>query len=530
MGHKGSLSGWRGKWSLFLAVLLGLVFARGSLLGEEVTPSIAVTVNKSIVFGLAYKVKRVSVTQPEVASVSVVAPNQLLINGKSVGTTSLVVWDEKEAATNYDLSVVPDVAALGRQLKALFPQEDRIQVSTSGASIVLRGEVSNEVVYDKVIEIAQTYLPPRPKEEVAPPSPSQTVTIRAGEARLPTTGTAFAGGGQLAFPEETALTDVTRWGNKRITPGIIDLLAIGEVRQIQLSVIAAEISLTKLRELGLDFAIFGRTTSFQSRAGSQAGFPSGSLLQDISPATPGGKVDIPALTFGGGTSAILTHVSNRVQLATLYRLFQNRDVTEILAQPNLVIKNGRSGGFLAGGEFPFPVPQSSGIGAQTISIEFKPFGVRLDFVPTITWYNTIDIRVFPEVSDIDPTVSVVVSGISVPGLRVRRSVSRLELREGETVIISGLLDRRILKDLTKLPILGDIPFLGALFRSTRFREQETELVFVITPKIIKPLKAGEKPEIPSVQKYDDPDMRQIPLPTYPEASMTEPTPATPTIP
>ena len=512
------------KWILALVILFALFFLDALAHSQEAAPALEVTVNRSVVRRFPKKVKRVSVTQPEVAEAIVVAPNEILINGKSVGTTSLVIWPNGGEVINFDLTVVPDVDALRRQLKALFPQEDRIQVSTSGASIVLRGQVSNEVFYDKVIEIAQTYLPPRPKQEVAPPSPSQTVTIRAGEARLPTTGTAFAGGGQLAFPEETALTDVTRWGNKRITPGIIDLLVIGEVRQIQLSVIAAEISLTKLRELGLDFVVFGRTTSFQSRAGSQAGFPSGSLLQDISPATPGGKVDIPALTFGGGTSAILTHVSNRAQIATLYRLFQNRDVTEILAQPNLVIKNGRSGGFLAGGEFPFPVPQSSGIGAQTISIEFKPFGVRLDFVPTITWYDTIDIRVFPEVSDIDPSVSIVVSGISVPGLRVRRSVSRVELREGETVIISGLLDRRTLKDLTKFPILGDIPLLGALFRGTRFREQETELVFVITPKIIKPLKAGERPEIPSVQKYDDPDMTQIPLPlSDPKAASPEKT-------
>jgi pilus assembly protein CpaC len=519
--HQQSRNSRKKKWILTFVISFALLFTERAQ-SQEVAPALEVTVNRSVVRRLPKKVKRVSVTQPEVAEAIVVAPNEILINGKSVGTTSLVIWPEGDDATNFDLTVVPDVEALRRQLKALFPEEDKVQVSTSGASLVLRGEVSNEVVYDKVIEIVQTYLPPRPRQEVAPPTSSQSVTIRTGEARLPTTGTAFAGGGQLAFPEETALTDVARWGNKRATPGIVDLLVIGEVRQVQLSVIAAEISLTKLRELGLDFAIFGRTTSFQSRGGSQAGFPSGGLLQEITPATPGGKVDIPGLTFGGGTSAILTHVSNRAQIATLYRLFQNRDVTEILAQPNLVIKNGRSGGFLAGGEFPFPVPQSSGIGNQAISIEFKPFGVRLDFVPTITWYNTIDIRVFPEVSDIDPTVSVVVSGISVPGLRVRRSVSRLELREGETVIISGLLDRRILKDLTKLPILGDIPFLGALFRSTRFREQETELVFVITPRIIKPLKAGETPQIPSVQKYDDPDMRQIPLPSSePQADSPE---------
>jgi pilus assembly protein CpaC len=170
------------------------------------------------------------------------------------------------------------------------------------------------------------------------------------------------------------------------------------------------------------------------------------------------------------------------------------------------MKNGRSGGFLAGGEFPIPIATR-----DQVSIEFKPFGVRLDFVPTITWSKTIDLRVFPEVSEIDQSVSVAVAGGSVPGLKVRRSVNRVEMNEGETLIIAGLLDRKTLRDLTKIPFLGDIPILGALFRSTRFRDQETELVFVITPKIVKPLKPGEKPEIPSVERYDDPDMRQIPL-------------------
>ena len=184
-------------------------------------------------------------------------------------------------------------------------------------------------------------------------------------------------------------------------------------------------------------------------------------------------------------------------------MIQNRDVTEILAQPRLVMKNGRSGGFLAGGEFPVVQTLSNSFG-----VEFKPFGVRLDFVPTITWSDRIDLRVFPEVSEIDQSVNV----LGVPGLKVRRTLNRVEMREGESLVIGGLLDRRILKDLTKFPLLGDIPILGTLFRSTRFRNQESELVFVITPRIVSAMKPGEKPRLPSVEKYDHPDMRQVPLP------------------
>ena len=184
--------------------------------------------------------------------------------------------------------------------------------------------------------------------------------------------------------------------------------------------------------------------------GSQS-FPS-TLFPNGSPITPGSGVlplNVPA------TSGALRVAAGSYALTALYRLIQNRDVTEILAQPRLVMKNGRSGGFLAGGEF--PVVNTT---ANTSTIEFKPFGVRLDFVPTITWSDRIDLRVFPEVSDIDPAVTVQ----NVPGLKVRRTVNRVELKEGESLVIGGLLDRRILKDLTKFPLLGDIPILGALFR------------------------------------------------------------------
>jgi pilus assembly protein CpaC len=209
------------------------------------------------------------------------------------------------------------------------------------------------------------------------------------------------------------------------------------------------------------------------------------------------------LLFGAATSGIFQYQNGAYALTALYRMIQNKDVTEILAQPRLVMKNGRSGGFLAGGEF--PVLRST---SEQFEVEFKPFGVRLDFVPTLTWSDRIDLRVFPEVSEIDQTVAVG----GVPGLKVRRTVNRVEMKDGESLVIAGLLNRTILKDLTKFPLLGDIPILGALFRSTRFRNQESELVFVITPRIVRTMKPGEKPQLPSIEKYDDPDIRQIPVP------------------
>jgi pilus assembly protein CpaC len=493
------------RWGI-IALVFNLLIA-AHVEGQESGPSVSVTVNQSKVMHLGTRAKTVSVTQPEVADVVVLDPTQLLINGKSVGKTSLVVWNERGGLTNFDLIVLPDTGGLQRQVRSLFPEE-QIDVSSSGGAVVLKGEVSNEVVYDKVLEIVRTYLPPPPAAAVAPPPAAQTVNITRSQVRLPPTGTAFAGGGQLAFEEEGQLTDVTRWGDKRRIPGVIDLLIIRESRQIQLNVIVAEVSLTKLRELGVDFGVVGKHTSFLSQGGTQGGFPAGPLFSDPS--------NFPPTTiFGGGTSAVLSHVTGNIALTSVYRLLQNKAVTEILAQPQLVMKNGRAGGFLAGGEVPLPFASD-----EDVTIEFKPFGVRLDFVPTLTWSDTIDLRVLPEVSEIDPSVAVTFAGVTIPGFRVRRSVNRVEMREGETLIISGLLDKRLLRDLTKFPFLGDLPIIGALFRTTRFRNQETELVFVVTPHVVKALRAGVQPPLPSMRKYDDPDLRQFPVPTEPTPAPT----------
>jgi pilus assembly protein CpaC len=473
---------WLNKFGLAIFFLL-FSSAESFAAQPQATPTVAVTVNKSMVFRLAEKAKRVSVSQPEVADVIVVAPTQLLINGKAVGTTSLIIFDEKGEVTNYDLVVGPDTTALRGQFRVMFPEE-KVEVSTSGPNLVLRGEVSNEVIYDKVLEIAQSYLPPKPPAAVAP-STTTSVSVGGRQSRPNITGISLSGGGNLAFEEESSLHGVDRWEDKRKIEGIIDLLVIKDVRQIEVDVIVAEVQMNKLREVGFDITQskgLGTTQSFASdnNIGSLAG-----------------------LVGTGLTSGSFAWVNGAYRLTALYRLLQNKDITEILAQPRLVMKNGRSGTFLAGGEF--PVAQTL---QDSFSVEFKPFGVKLDFVPTITWSDRIDLRVYPEVSEIDPTIAV--NGI--PGLKVRRTVNRVEMNDGESLIIGGLLDRRITKSLSKFPLLGDVPILGALFRSTSFQNFESELVFVITPRIVRTMKPGEKPQLPAIEKYDDPDIRQVPLP------------------
>ena len=475
-----------------LGIVLSAVWLPGSAQAQT-APAITVTVNKSMVFRLAEKAKRVSVSQPQVADVLVVAPSQLLINGKNVGTTSLIIFDEKGEVSNYDLIVAPDVAALRGQIRSVFPNE-KVEISTSGPSIVLKGEVSNEVVYDRVLEIVATYLPPKPPATVTP-STSQTLQIGSSPiAQISSSGIGFAGGGTLAFTEEDSITDPNRWNDKKKIDGIIDMLVIREIRQIELDVVVADVSMSKLRDIGFDFAQAYKGSVRSLNTIGSAAF--GSLgTQTI---TGGAISTVPSAAATGA----FQWINGAYSFATLYRMLQNRDVAQILAQPRLVVKNGKSGGFLSGGEVPIVTAT-----ANTFGVIFKPFGVRLDFIPTITLSDRIDLRVFPEVSDLAAG-----AGTNTPSFIVRRTVSRVELKEGESLIIGGLLDQRVIKELTKFPMLGDVPILGALFRSTSFVNRESELVFVITPRIVRTMKPGERPQLPSIEKYDDPDIRQVPVP------------------
>jgi len=456
---------------------------------QQVAPTISVTVNKSMVFRLAQRAKRVSVSQPQVADVIVVGPNQLLINGKALGTTSLIIFDEAGEVSNYDLIVGPDISALRTQLRAMFPDE-RVEISTSGPSLVLRGEVSNEVVYDRLLEVVGTYLPPKPPASIAP-STSQSFTLGATPvAQISSSGTAFASGGTVAFVEENSITDERRWPDKKKIDGVIDLLVIREFRQIELDVVVAEISTSKLRDIGFDFAQAYKGVRSVTTIGSQAFGGLGTIATDT------------ASVLGTAATGGFSWVNGAYSLVTLYRMLQNKDIAQVLAQPRLVMKNGRSGSFLAGGEVPITT-----VTANTFGVIYKPFGVKLDFVPTITLSDRIDLRVVPEVSEIAAG-----SAIGNPSFKVRRTVSRVEMKEGESLIIGGLIDQQITKDLTKFPFLGDIPILGALFRSTSFSNRESELMIIITPRIVRTMKPGERPQLPSIEKYDDPDMRQVPVP------------------
>jgi pilus assembly protein CpaC len=176
---------------------------------------------------------------------------------------------------------------------------------------------------------------------------------------------------------------------------------------------------------------------------------------------------------------------------------------KVLAEPTLITLSGKTANFLAGGEFPIPVPQSSGGGGTTITIEYKPFGVGLNFSPTVLSNKKISMQVAPEVSELDFSRAVSISGFVVPAITTRRVSTVIELADGQSFAIAGLLNEQVRENISKFPILGDIPVLGALFRSSNFQKNETELVVIVTPHLVKPLDMA-KQTLPTDQ-FIEPD-------------------------
>lgn len=253
---------------------------------------------------------------------------------------------------------------------------------------------------------------------------------------------------------------------------VINLLGVGSPQQVMLEVRFSEIQRTTAKQLGLNFEFFDNDLDFQ--------FFSGNVFN---------TGIVPEGTFGLGSLALNPGAST---INILFDTLEEKGLVKTLAEPTLVARSGDTASFLAGGEFPVPVAQSSQVGSNNIAItvQFREFGVSLAFTPTVLDGGLISLDVAPEVSAIDPTTAVTLSGFSVPGLQTRRAATTVELRDGESFAIAGLLQSDFQDTISQFPVLGDIPILGSLFRSTDFLRNETELVIIVTPRLVTPARAG----------------------------------------
>jgi len=400
-----------------------------------------VMVGKSVLINTSDRLRRVSVTDPSIADALVVTPNQILVHGRAPGEVSLIIWDEMEHSRSFDLRVDVDVTAASEEMRAIFPK-DSITLTASRSAIVLSGHVNSKEDAERAALIATAY-------------------------------------------------------NKNV----VNVLTFGPagVQEVLLEVKFAEIDRTAITQLGLNIVSTGAANTFGAISTGQFGGVSGSAVATGSTTVPGSNLVAGAtgngVGAGFGTNNILNLFLFRrdINLGVMIEALQQQNVLQILAEPNLIAVDGKEANFLAGGEFPFPIVQGVG-GAQSLTIQFKEFGIRLKFTPTIMASGNIHLKVSPEVSQLDFTNALTINGTLIPALSTRRAETEFELQDGQSFVIAGLLDNTLNSVSSKIPGLGDIPLLGNLFKSKNLQKQKTELMVLVTAHRISP--TNQPPPLP----------------------------------
>ena len=292
---------------------------------------------------------------------------------------------------------------------------------------------------------------------------------------------------------------------------VVNLLEVAGVQQVMLEVRVAEVSHSLLRRLGVNWSYF-----------SSSGKIGINMLGNL---TNFGQLNVPGTSGEQGISSAINYLFTFAKGGTTWAVFidalKETGLVKVLASPTLITLSGKPASFLAGGEIPIPVPQSTGLGTNTITIEYKPFGVALTFTPIVLGSKKINMQVAPEVSEPDFTNSLQLSGFIVPSFATRRVSTNIELDDGQSFVIAGLLRDDTRKIISKYPLLGDIPVLGAVFRSTSWQRNETELIVIATPRLVKPVDMTKQP-LPT-DKYSDPNDFEFYLNGKSEGSGREPT-------
>jgi pilus assembly protein CpaC len=400
--------------------------------------TLKVPLNKSQVVRANQPIGKIAIGNSDFADAVVLTDRSFYVLGKRVGATNISLYGrDGQLLAVIDVAIGADVEGLKAALHDMLPHE-RIEVRAVNASIILDGEVSSPRKASEAMEIARQFL----TQDTSAPAP------------------AASGGAAPAAPASGAGSGGT----------VIDHMVVHGVQQVMLQVKVAEMTRTATKALGfLPFVRAGKAVN--------PGFT-------VSPLDPVTTTDFAL--------AVASAMSGNFALNLSIEALESKGSVKILAEPNLVAMSGDTANFLAGGEFPVPVAYqaATSTGTPTVTIEFKPFGVSLAFTPTVIDDGLINLVVAPEVSQIDNTIAVVTDGFTIPGISVRRARTTVELRDGQSFAIAGLLQNNFNDTVRQIPGLGEIPILGALARSSEFDKSETELVIIVTPKLVHPAPAG----------------------------------------
>lgn len=415
----------------------------------EMAPQMHLAEGKSTLMRLPFAASRMSVGDPRIADVILLNPTEVYLLGRSVGTTNLILWNKANDATIVDLAVGIDSSSLQARLAELLPNEKDIHVTVAGDTLILSGMVSDVVKADQALSLANAYVQ---------------------------RGTRSGGAAPAAGAAAPAAAPAAGAGSDAGSPRVINLLSIAAPQQVMLEVKVAEVSKMLVDQLGASIGL-NRTMGSWTY----------SLLSNLLSNNPSG--------LSGSNS------NNFFNLDA-----QKRDgLIKVLAEPTIMAISGQEASFLAGGKIFIPVSQTNNGGVPTITLEEKEFGVAVKFTPTVLEGGRINLKVAPEVSDLNKDgIGITATGISttaiLPSFTTRRATTTVQLFDGQSFAIGGLIKNNVTSNIKALPGLGEVPVLGALFRSTDFQTDRSELVFIITPHLVKPLPPDYKlPTDPYVQ-------------------------------
>ncbi|MSP60033.1 MAG: type II and III secretion system protein family protein [Myxococcales bacterium] len=412
--------------------------------GVSSSTRISLEVGQDRLLELSFPLRSMSIPNPDVADVKLLSSNlQVLLSAKGVGDTYITLFDKTQQPLVLSVHVTRNLEALRKQLKELFPEE-QVSISAAGDLVILSGDVSDLRVPQRMAEVAKLH-----------------------------------------------------------SPKLANLLHVRGNQQVQLEVKFAEVSRAGLRQMGVNW--FHDAPGQRVAGVVSPGTPPGNFLinppQNGIPDTsiPG----VPAVhqpSFGSAFSLFFAGLG-QFPFSVMVSLLEQNQLAKTLAEPTLVAMTGQEASFLAGGEF--PIPMASGLGQ--VSVLFKKFGIQLKFLPTVLADGVINLHLETEVSEIDQSLGVSIGGYTVPGLTQRQSATTVRMRDGQSFAIAGLLSDKVRSTIGKIPLLGEIPILGALFRSTSYRRDETELLVVITARLARPVAAHDAPFLPGEEELNDPD-------------------------
>ena len=427
--------------------------------------NLTVPLYKSRILPLAAAASRVSVGNPDIADILILRASQIYILGKDLGTTNVFLWDKSDVLIGaVEIVVTHDLQSLKKMLHDLLPNES-IEVRSAQRNIILSGNVSNVTNMEAALKIARGYF-----------------------AR-------FTAVDSTEFEQETGA------GTAESSAGeVINLMAIGGIQQVMLEVKVAEISRTELRRLDLRFNAILQGSDRWNFGGVNGGatfpdavFPPDStrvpVFENAAPFGPAVDEFAPNDLFIENQGLFASLLTSNALFNVAIDAAKEKGLAKILAEPMLTTQSGQEAEFLAGGEFPIPVPQ----GRDGITIEFKEFGVGVKFLPVVLDSKRINLQLNINVSELvsGNTVGLNIDGVTsnfiIPSLTKRSAITTVELADGQTIGIAGLINENLREVVTKFPGLGDIPGIGALFRSQEFIKGETELLILVTPHLAKPL-------------------------------------------